>query len=55
MTFPVVYTSLIAALLVLEPLVSHADWSSFGTWFWFGLGIIGLGGLVLARKSPRRL
>lgn len=47
------YALLVSLLLLAEPFVLHADWSSFGTWFWFGLGVVGLTGIVWETRRRR--
>lgn len=45
-SFSFLFALFVSLLLLGEPFVLRADWSSFGTWFWFGLGVVGLAGVA---------
>lgn len=53
MTFSSRYVFLVSLLFLVEPFVLRADWSSFGTWFWFSLGVAGLAGLAWEKRRRR--
>lgn len=45
-----IYTLVISALLLIEPLALRSDFSSFGTWLWFSLGIVGIVVFVIDKR-----
>lgn len=51
--FSFLFALLVSLLLLVEPFVLRADWSSVGTWFWFGLGVVGLTGIVWETQRRR--
>ena len=46
-----IYTLILGVLLLVEPFAFHSDFSSFGTWLWFSLGIIGIIVFIIDKRK----